>query len=99
MSQLDLVSYLLGAASAIAALAFYVVVRRSRRAATRRKQARERRAEATARRQRHDVYKARVRFVPSDQVTGEQDAVARRRGSGDPASSRPAYSKALSCRP
>ena len=74
MSQLDLVSYLLGAASSIAALALYAVVRGSQRAATRRKQARQRRAEARA--ERHKAYRARVRFLPSEPATGEQDAAS-----------------------
>lgn len=58
----DVLSYLLGVASTIAALGLYRGVRRGRR------RARQRRDEAIARQARHDVYKARVRFVPSDQL-------------------------------
>lgn len=72
MSQLDLISYLLGVASSLAALGVYVAVRHARRAASTRAQARQRRAEAITRAERHEAYKARVRFVPSDQVEGTE---------------------------
>lgn len=70
MTHLDLASYLLGAASSFAALGLYIAVRRGRQTAARRREARRRRADAIARAERHDVYKARVRFTPSDQIEG-----------------------------
>lgn len=64
----DVLSYLLGVASTIAALGLYRGVRRGRQRARDRQRARRRRGEAIARQARHDAYKARVRFVPSDQL-------------------------------
>lgn len=80
MSQLDLASFVLGASCSLAALGFYVAIRRGLRASLRRKQTRQRRAAAIERAERHDAYKARVRFVPSDEAAGEQDDSPRRRG-------------------
>lgn len=68
MNQLDLFSYLLGVVSSLAALGLYVALRHSWRIASQRRQARRRRVDAIARAERHAVYKARVRFMPSDQV-------------------------------
>lgn len=64
----DVLSYLLGVVSTVAALGLYRGVRRGRQLARDRQRARQRRDEAIARQARHDVYKARVRFVPSDQL-------------------------------